>query len=407
MVKRKPVIKKNKIFRVTMNEITKAGVKEAFEHPRQIYENLVDAQQARRVLDRLVGYQVSPILWDKVKRGLSAGRVQTVALRLIVEREREVRKFIQEEYWTIAASLLSTEPPAFDARLVEHKGEKLSIPNQEAADGHVAALQNAAYKVTSVTRKERRRNPVPPFITSTLQQDSANKLRFSGKRTMALAQRLYEGIDIGGEEGLVGLITYMRTDSTRISDTAMDELRAFIPERFGPNYLPEKPRTFKSKKKAQDAHEAVRPTSVLHTPESVKQYLKEDEFKVYQLIWQRFVAYSTRPRLKWQRATTSCAPPVPCSSSTASWPCTKRPKRRTIRKTGTRKGVRPGCRKSAKARRSSSTNSNRSSTSPSRRRVIQRPHWSRNSNRRASVGLPPMLPSFPPLWSGSMWKRLN
>ena len=291
---RKPVISAKKIFRVTMNEITKRAVKEAFEHPRSIDTNRVDAQQARRVLDRLVGYQVSPILWDKVKRGLSAGRVQTVALRLVVEREREVRKFKQEEYWTIAANLSAAEPPVFDARLIEYNGEKLSIPNQEEADKHVAALEKAVYNVTSVTRKERRRNPVPPFITSTLQQDSSRKLRFSVKRTMALAQRLYEGIELG-EEGAVGLITYMRTDSTRVSDEAMEELRKFISERFGPHYLPDQPRTYKTKKGAQDAHEAVRPTSVLHTPDTVKKYLKEDEFKLYNLIWQRFVGAQMEP----------------------------------------------------------------------------------------------------------------
>ena len=283
-----------RVFRVTMNEITKRGVQEAFENPREIDWQLVDAQQARRVLDRLVGYEVSPILWDKVKRGLSAGRVQTVALRLVVEREREVRAFRQEEYWTVGANLTAAEPPAFDARLIELNGKKLAIPDQQASDGHVEALKGASYRVESVQRKERRRNPVPPFITSTLQQDASRKCRFSVKRTMALAQRLYEGIELG-EEGAVGLITYMRTDSTRVSQTAIDELREFIPERFGPKYLPEKPRVYKSKKGAQDAHEAVRPTSVLYTPDSVRKYLKEDEFKLYQLIWQRFVAAQMEP----------------------------------------------------------------------------------------------------------------
>ena len=292
--KLKPVMSAKKIYRVTMNEITKAGVKEAFEKPRQIDQDRVDAQQARRVLDRLVGYQVSPILWDKVKRGLSAGRVQTVALRLIIEREKEVRKFKQEEYWTIDANLTGAQPPTFDARLTQRGGAKLAVPNQEAADSHVAALEKAAFTVQAVQKKERKRNPVAPFITSTLQQDSSRKLRFSVKRTMMLAQRLYEGIELG-EEGSVGLITYMRTDSTRVSDTAIAELRQYIPERFGPNYMPPEPRVYRTKKGAQDAHEAVRPTSVLHTPDSVRKYLKEDEFKVYQLIWQRFVASQMVP----------------------------------------------------------------------------------------------------------------
>ena len=300
-VKLKPVAKDKNIFRVTMNEITKAGVKEAFAHPRKIDQQRVDAQQARRVLDRLVGYKVSPILWDKVKRGLSAGRVQTVALRLIIEREYEVRKFIQEEYWTIDANLGAGQPPAFAARLTKLKGEKFAMPDEAAAQGHVAALNKETYRVEAVQKKERRRNPVPPFITSTLQQDSSRKLRFSVKRTMTLAQRLYEGIELG-DEGAVGLITYMRTDSTRVSDTALDELRKFIPEKFGPNYLPAQPLTYKTKKGAQDAHEAIRPTSAHHTPESVRKYLKVDEFKVYQLIWQRFVASQMVPAVFDQTA---------------------------------------------------------------------------------------------------------
>ena len=284
-----PIDKRRKIFRVAMNEITKRGVQQAFEKPAQIDTHLVNAQQARRVLDRLVGYEVSPLLWDKVKRGLSAGRVQTVALRLVVEREQEVRAFKTEEYWTLDANLSAASPPAFDARLVEHQGKKLSIPNQAASDRHLAALRGVSFRVAAVQKKERRRNPVPPFTTSKLQQESVRKLRFSVKRTMMLAQRLYEGIELG-EEGSIGLITYMRTDSTRVSQDALDEVRQLIPERYGPKYLPEKPRVFKSKKGAQDAHEAVRPTSVSRTPDSVKRYLKEDELKVYTLIWQRFIA---------------------------------------------------------------------------------------------------------------------
>ena len=283
-----------RIQRVTFNEITQRAVREAFEHPREIDQNLVDAQQARRVLDRLVGYQVSPLLWDKVRRGLSAGRVQTVALRLIVEREREIKAFEKKEYWTIDAHLAASKPPAFDARFVGKGEEKIEVPNGDEAEKIRAFVEKADWLVRSVDRKERRRNAAPPFTTSKLQQDSARKLRFSVKRTMMIAQRLYEGVELG-EEGLVGLITYMRTDSTRVSNEALAEVREMVGKEYGPQYLPEQPNTFKSKKGAQEAHEAIRPTSVAHTPDSVKQYLKEDEFKVYKLIWQRFVASQINP----------------------------------------------------------------------------------------------------------------
>jgi DNA topoisomerase-1 len=283
-----------RIQRVTFNEITQRAVREAFEHPREIDQNLVDAQQARRVLDRLVGYQVSPLLWDKVRRGLSAGRVQTVALRLIVEREREIKAFEKKEYWTVDAHLAAAKPPAFDARFVGKGEEKIEVPNGDEAEKIRAFVEKADWLVRSVDRKERRRNAAPPFTTSKLQQDSARKLRFSVKRTMMIAQRLYEGVELG-EEGLVGLITYMRTDSTRVSNEALAEVREMVGKEYGPQYLPEQPNTFKSKKGAQEAHEAIRPTSVAHTPDSVKQYLKEDEFKVYKLIWQRFVASQINP----------------------------------------------------------------------------------------------------------------
>ena len=283
-----------RIRRVTFNEITQRAVREAFEHPRDIDRNLVDAQQARRVLDRLVGYQVSPLLWDKVRRGLSAGRVQTVALRLIVEREREIKAFDKKEYWTIDAHLAGPKPPAFDARFLGKGEEKIEIPNTEEAEKLRAALQNADWVVRTVERKERRRNAAPPFTTSKLQQDSSRKLRFSVKRTMMIAQRLYEGVELG-EEGLVGLITYMRTDSTRVSNDAISEVREYIGKEYGPAYLPEQPNTYKEKKEAQAAHEAIRPTSAMRHPDQVKQYLKEDEFKVYKLIWQRFVASQIMP----------------------------------------------------------------------------------------------------------------
>jgi DNA topoisomerase-1 len=290
--KKKKADEPDRIRRVTFNEITQRAVREAFEHPRDIDQNLVDAQQARRVLDRLVGYQVSPLLWDKVRRGLSAGRVQTVALRLIVEREREIKAFEKKEYWTIDANL--SKPPTFDARFQGRGEEKVEVTNGEDAEKIRAALENADWVVRTVERKERRRNATPPFTTSKLQQDSSRKLRFSVKRTMMIAQRLYEGVELG-EEGLVGLITYMRTDSVRVSNEALTEVREYIKSQYGDQYLPEAPNVYKEKKAAQAAHEAIRPTSVLRHPDQVKQYLKEDEFKVYKLIWQRFVASQITP----------------------------------------------------------------------------------------------------------------
>jgi len=283
-----------RIRRVTFNEITQRAVRAAFEHPRAIDQNLVDAQQARRVLDRLVGYQVSPLLWEKVRRGLSAGRVQTVALRLIVDREREIKAFEKKEYWTIDAHLAGPKPPAFDARFLGKGEEKIEVTNGEDAEKIRLALEKADWVVRSAEKKERRRNPTPPFTTSKLQQDSSRKLRFSVKRTMMIAQRLYEGIELG-EEGLVGLITYMRTDSTRVSPDAIAELREYVTKEYGANYLPESPNTYKEKKEAQAAHEAIRPTSAMRHPDQVKQYLQEDEFKVYKLIWQRFVASQMNP----------------------------------------------------------------------------------------------------------------
>jgi DNA topoisomerase-1 len=285
-----------RIQRVTFNEITKRAVQAAFEHPRAIDQNLVDAQQARRVLDRLVGYQVSPLLWDKVRRGLSAGRVQTVALRLIVEREREIKAFQKVEYWTIDANLAAGKPPAFDARFVGKGEEKVEVNNGEDAEKIRAALETSAWTVRSVEKKERRRNPAPPFTTSKLQQDSSRKLRFSVKRTMMIAQRLYEGVELG-EEGLTGLVTYMRTDSTRVAPEAIQEVREYVGKEYGAAYLPETPNTFKEKKDSQGAHEAIRPTSAMRHPDQMKQYLKEDEFKVYKLIWQRFVASQIMPAI--------------------------------------------------------------------------------------------------------------
>ena len=283
------------IFRVMFNEITKNAIQKAFEKPLQVNLNLVDAQQARRILDRIVGYKISPLLWDKVRRGLSAGRVQTVALRLIVEREREIRAFQKQEYWTIDVNLGAKKPPQLTAHLAKKNDENVEIPNQVGADAIVQALEGSEYVVRSVTNKEKRRNPVPSFITSTLQQEAARKLRFSVKRTMMLAQRLYEGVELSKDEGPVGLITYMRTDSTRVSNDALDEVRKMIGERYGAEYLPASPNVYKSKKDAQDAHEAIRPTESMRSPESVAKYLEEDQLKLYRLIWMRFVASQMTP----------------------------------------------------------------------------------------------------------------
>src|SRR6202158_5663913 len=291
-----PPIDPKKIFRVTFNEITPKAIRAAFEKPRQVDSNLVDAQQARRVLDRIVGYKISPLLWDKVRRGLSAGRVQTVALRLIVEREQLIRAFVPQEYWTIHAMLDGGEPPIFEAKLSKYKGEDIEVGNQEAADKIVAAVGKAKWEVASVAQKEKKRNPPPPFTTSKLQQAAYNRLRYTAKRTMGLAQRLYEGVELG-EEGSVALITYMRTDSVHVSNDALQQVRELIPERFGGNYLPEKPNYYKSKKDAQEAHEAVRPTDAMRAPEDVRRYLDDDLFKLYQLIWQRFVASQMLPAI--------------------------------------------------------------------------------------------------------------
>ncbi|HLJ28485.1 MAG TPA: type I DNA topoisomerase [Candidatus Angelobacter sp.] len=282
------------IHRVTFNEITKKAVQEAFRHPRAIDQHLVDAQQTRRVLDRIVGYQVSPLLWDKVRRGLSAGRVQTVALRLIVDRDREIKAFEKKEYWTIDAHLAAAKPPAFDARFIGRGEEKTEIPNEEEAGKIRAALEKAQWSVRNIEKRERRRSPAPPFTTSRFQQDASRKLRFSVKRAMMIAQRLYEGVELG-DEGSVGLITYMRTDSVRVSNDALTEVRDMITSSFGKEFLPETPNTYKSKKEAQEAHEAIRPTSVARHPDEIKKYLQEDEYKVYKLIWQRFVASQMNP----------------------------------------------------------------------------------------------------------------
>lgn len=275
--------------RIRFNEITASAVKEALEDANEINNGLVNAQQARRVLDRLVGYKLSPLLWRKIKRNLSAGRVQSVAVRLICDRERDILAFVPVEYWSITALLTPTDKEhLFSAKLVSRDGEKLEIHNQQEADDLLKALEGARYVVKNVKKSQKRRNPAAPFITSTLQQEASRKLGFSARRTMTIAQQLYEGIELAAE-GHVGLITYMRTDSTRVSKEAQDEARSYIQEQYGAEYMPDKPRQIK-RKGSQDAHEAVRPTSVYRHPDKVKASLSSDQFRLYRLIWQRFLA---------------------------------------------------------------------------------------------------------------------
>ena len=297
------------VVRVLLEEITSDGVKHAFDHPGELDVDKVDAQQARRILDRLVGYKLSPLLWDKVRRGISAGRVQSVALRLIVDREREIDAFVSEEYWSLKAHLEGDEPPTFDAELRRKDGEKIGIPDEKTAlailadlgvadllierddEDNIVALTSSGlqWPVTRVEAKERKRRPKPPFTTSELQQAAARRLRFAVRKTMRVAQQLYEGIDVG-DEGSVGLITYMRTDSTRVSAQSQQEAKDVITSTYGADFALAKPRTFKAGKRAQEAHEAIRPTSASRTPEEVKRHLDKDQFRLYELIWQRFVA---------------------------------------------------------------------------------------------------------------------
>ena len=280
----------NENNRVAFNEITKTGVTNGMNDPHKIDIDLVNAQQARRILDRLVGYELSPFLWKKVKRGLSAGRVQSVAVRLVVDRENEIRKFVPKEYWSIDAAFTApSSRRVFDGALVAVDGEKLEIPNQTDADNILKRLENAEYIVKSVKKRVTKKQPSPPFITSTLQQEASKKLSFAAKRTMKAAQELYEGVDVEGV-GAVGLITYMRTDSLRISDEAKAAAAQYIETVYGKEYLPPEPRTFKSKSNAQDAHEAIRPSTPDLTPERVKSSLSSDQYRLYKLIWERFIA---------------------------------------------------------------------------------------------------------------------
>src|SRR5712692_6240333 len=285
--------KKRRIRRLTFNEITKKAILDALKHPRAIDEKMVDAQRARRVLDRLVGYKISPILWDKVRRGLSAGRVQSVALKLVCDRERAIAAFVPEEYWNLFARLAGPQPPEFEAKLLKKNGDNIRVANEEQSKAILADLEGASWIVSSVATKERKRHAPPPFITSKLQQTA----RFPVKKTMLLAQQLYEGVELPGlgVDGAVGLITYMRTDSVRVGDEALAAARDHIRAAFGEEYLPEKPTYFKSKSDAQDAHEAIRPTSMQYDPETVRAYLTPDQYSLYRLIWNRFVASQMMP----------------------------------------------------------------------------------------------------------------
>jgi DNA topoisomerase-1 len=286
----------SRIRRLAFYEITKRGVEAALESPRDIDMAKVQAQQARRVLDRLVGYKVSPYLWKTIRYGLSAGRVQSVALRLICEREEEIRAFVPREYWTLDADLETPKGESFRARVQRKNGEKFVIAAEAEARADAASLAREKFAVAALRTQEKKRNPMPPFITSTLQQEAFRRHRYSAQRTMIIAQQLYEGIDLGAE-GATGLITYMRTDSTRVSPDALGEVRSFVQQQYGPAYLPAEPRVYRSRETSQDAHEAVRPTSVARTPASLKRHLDADQLKVYELIWQRFVASQMNPAL--------------------------------------------------------------------------------------------------------------
>jgi DNA topoisomerase-1 len=293
--------KKKKIHRILFNEITAGAIKEAIKNPQKLNKNLFDAQQARRILDRLVGYQISPILWKKVRRGLSAGRVQSVAVRIICDREAQIAAFVPKEYWSVVAHLEGSKKPPFEAKLVKFKGENLEIGSERSAKDAVAELEKQTFVLGKITKSERKRNPTPPFITSKLQQEAARKLGFTARKTMALAQQLYEGVELG-EAGLVGLITYMRTDSPRVADSALEAVRSYISEKFGKDHVPDEPNRYKGRRAAQEAHEAIRPTSLEHPPEQVEKYLERDAMRLYDLIWKRFVASQMNPAIFDQTA---------------------------------------------------------------------------------------------------------
>ena len=288
--------KSKNIYRVLFNDLTKKTVLEAINHPLELNFDKYEAQQTRRILDRLVGYQISPILWDKVKRGLSAGRVQSVAVRMICEREDKINKFVPEEYWNLLAQFEGSNPPIFEAKLLKIDGKKARVVNGEQAAQLADTLKKSTFVVEKLEKKELKRSALPPFTTSKLQQEASRWLRFSAKKTMMVAQKLYEGIELG-KDGSIGLITYMRTDSFRIAEEALNEVRKYITDNYSPDYLPPKPQAYKNSQKAQDAHEAIRPSSLAYRPQEIKEYLSNDEFKLYQLIWNRFVASQMNPAI--------------------------------------------------------------------------------------------------------------
>jgi len=287
---------KENVYRVLFHEITEKAIKEALKSPSRIDMHKVNAQQARRILDRIVGYKLSPLLWDKVRRGLSAGRVQSVAVRLICDLEREIEQFVSEEYWSVHAKVKGEVPPPFEIKLLKRRNEEIKIQNQFEAERIKTALSGCDYIVKSIEKKERKKNPLPPFTTSKLQQDAARRLRFTAKKTMVIAQKLYEGLEIG-EEGPAGLITYMRTDSVRVSKDAQVEARDYIKDNIGHEYLPDRAVEYKNKKGIQDAHEAIRPTSASRTPEMIKGHVDKDAYHLYKLIWNRFIACQMSPAI--------------------------------------------------------------------------------------------------------------
>ena len=285
---------KQKMYRVLFNELTKKAIQEAVKSPQTLDRNKFESQQTRRILDRLVGYQISPLLWKRVKRGLSAGRVQSVAVKMICDREREIQAFDPTEYWSLTAHLQGAAPPPFEAKFFQYKGKKTDLTNKEQTHGIVSEIEGLPFEVSKITQKRTKKNAPPPFITSLLQQEAFRRLRYSAKKTMSIAQSLYEGISLG-QKGLVGLITYMRTDSFNLSNDAIDQARSYIGKTFGKEFLPDKPNRFKSRKGAQEAHEAIRPTSVALAPQAISQYLNPEQSALYELIWKRFVACQMSP----------------------------------------------------------------------------------------------------------------
>ena len=285
---------KQKIYRVLFNELTKKAIQDAVKSPQTLDQNKFESQQTRRILDRLVGYQISPLLWKRVKRGLSAGRVQSVAVKMICDREREIQAFEPQEYWSLTAHLQSAEPPPFEAKFFQYKGKKTNLTNKDQTFGILSEIRELPFEVSKITQKRTKKNSPPPFITSLLQQEAFRRLRYSAKKTMSIAQSLYEGVSLG-KKGLVGLITYMRTDSFNLSNDAIDQARTYIEKEFGKDFLPDKPNRFKSRKGAQEAHEAIRPTSVALAPKTISKYLSREQSALYELIWKRFVACQMSP----------------------------------------------------------------------------------------------------------------